>query len=113
MKIRFLRHATLIVEIGGLKILVDPMLSPSGASDAIPNTPNQRRNPLIDLPLPNEKLFDLIFNLDALLSIAKNSDKNKSFKKILVVISCTPAADPSPFMRSDQGRMGSVDGCRH
>jgi L-ascorbate metabolism protein UlaG (beta-lactamase superfamily) len=74
MKIHFLRHATSIIDINGFQILVDPMLSPSGAMDAISHTPNPRRNPLIDLPLKNEKLFDLIYSVDAILITHTHSD---------------------------------------
>jgi L-ascorbate metabolism protein UlaG (beta-lactamase superfamily) len=34
------------------RILVDPMLRPAGSTPPIENTPNQRPNPLVDLPLP-------------------------------------------------------------
>lgn len=48
--IRLLRHATLVVEYAGVELLVDPMLSPEGANDPVPNSPNDRRNPLVPLP---------------------------------------------------------------
>jgi len=48
--IRLVRHATLLVEVGDVTVLVDPMLSEAGALDPIPNTPNDRRNPLVGLP---------------------------------------------------------------
>jgi L-ascorbate metabolism protein UlaG (beta-lactamase superfamily) len=54
MNIHFLRHATLILNIDGLKILVDPMLSPVGAMDPVANAANQRRIPLVDLPVTPE-----------------------------------------------------------
>lgn len=50
MEIRLVRHATLIVRLGGKTLLVDPMLGPPGAMPPIPNTPNDRRNPLVPLP---------------------------------------------------------------
>ena len=50
MDIRLVRHATLVVRLGGKTLLVDPMLSPPGAMPAIPNSPNDRRNPLVPLP---------------------------------------------------------------
>ncbi len=50
MEIRLVRHATLVVRLGGKTLLVDPMLSPPGAMPPIPDTPNDRRNPLVPLP---------------------------------------------------------------
>ncbi|MFB6170635.1 MAG: MBL fold metallo-hydrolase [Haloarculaceae archaeon] len=49
-RLRLLRHATLTVETGGQVLLVDPMLSDPGAIPPIPNSPNDRRNPLVELP---------------------------------------------------------------
>ncbi|GGL48964.1 MBL fold metallo-hydrolase [Halocalculus aciditolerans] len=50
MDVTLLRHATLLVELDGVRFLVDPMLSDAGANPPVENTPNQRRNPLVDLP---------------------------------------------------------------
>jgi L-ascorbate metabolism protein UlaG (beta-lactamase superfamily) len=94
MKIHFLRHATSIIDIDGFQILVDPMLSPSGAMDAIAHTPNPRRNPLIDRPLNNEKLFDLIYGLDTILVTHTHSDHwDKAAQSLLpehVELLCQP-----------------------
>jgi L-ascorbate metabolism protein UlaG (beta-lactamase superfamily) len=54
MRITLLRHATLLVELGGRRVLVDPMLGSVGAYPPIENTPSPRRNPLVplaDVPL--------------------------------------------------------------
>jgi L-ascorbate metabolism protein UlaG (beta-lactamase superfamily) len=48
--IQLVRHATLLVRTGGVTFLVDPMLDEPGARAPIPNTPNDRRNPLVGLP---------------------------------------------------------------
>ena len=48
--VQLIRHATLQVTIGGHTFLVDPMLDEQGARPPIPNTPNDRRNPLVPLP---------------------------------------------------------------
>lgn len=58
--IRLVRHATLLVELAGRRLLVDPMLSEAGAMDPIPDSPNDRRNPLRELP-------DVELDADALL----------------------------------------------
>jgi L-ascorbate metabolism protein UlaG (beta-lactamase superfamily) len=52
VRLTLVRHATLIVETSHGRILVDPMLRAAGSTPAIENTPNQRPNPLVDLPLP-------------------------------------------------------------
>jgi L-ascorbate metabolism protein UlaG (beta-lactamase superfamily) len=48
--ITLLRHATVVVEIGGERILVDPMLDAAGARGPVAGTPHPRDNPLVDLP---------------------------------------------------------------
>jgi L-ascorbate metabolism protein UlaG (beta-lactamase superfamily) len=50
MDLRLLRHATLLLEVGGHCILVDPMLNPAGVSPPVANTANDMPNPLVDLP---------------------------------------------------------------
>ena len=62
MRLRLIRHATLLVELAGRCLLVDPMLDPAGARPPVANTPNERRNPLVELPEPPELL---VRNLDA------------------------------------------------
>ena len=54
MRLRLIRNATLALECAGRRLLVDPMLDPAGARDPVPNTPNDRRNPLVELPEPAE-----------------------------------------------------------
>lgn len=51
MRIRLLRHATLLVETAGQRFLVDPLLGPAGSQPPIPETPNPRPNPLVGLPV--------------------------------------------------------------
>ena len=67
MKIHFVRHATFAFEMGGARLLVDPMLGEAGTAPAVPNTPNERPNPLVDLPFGDEVLLELIENTDAVL----------------------------------------------
>lgn len=67
MKIQLLRHSTLLIEILHKKLLVDPMLAAAGAADPIANTPNQRRNPLVDLPMGDNALLEIIQSLDGVL----------------------------------------------
>lgn len=52
MRLTLLRHATLIVETGGHRLMVDPMLDAANARGPVRGTPDERPNPLIDLPVP-------------------------------------------------------------
>ncbi|HKD03566.1 MAG TPA: MBL fold metallo-hydrolase [Terriglobales bacterium] len=52
MKLRLIRHATLLVDYNGQRFVVDPMLDDAGARPAIENSPNPSMNPLVPLPLP-------------------------------------------------------------
>jgi len=58
MKLQLVRHATLLLDYAGMKILVDPMLSDAGAMSAIQNSPQPRPNPLVPLPFPVEQVLD-------------------------------------------------------
>lgn len=51
--IQLVRNATLLIEYGGKKILVDPMLSPKGA---IESWAGIERNPTIELKMPVENI---------------------------------------------------------
>jgi L-ascorbate metabolism protein UlaG (beta-lactamase superfamily) len=64
IEITLVRNATLLVELGGRRLLVDPMLDDVGARPPVENTANQRRNPLVPLPLPVEQI---VHGLDAVL----------------------------------------------
>jgi L-ascorbate metabolism protein UlaG (beta-lactamase superfamily) len=66
MKIQLLRHATCLISYQGKKILLDPMLSPAGVMEAIPNVPNPANNPLLDLP-DTVDLAELTAHLDAII----------------------------------------------
>lgn len=50
MEITLVRHATLLVKISGKTLLVDPMLGSAESMPPIQNSPNDRRNPLVQLP---------------------------------------------------------------
>lgn len=67
MQIHFLRHATLVLTMNNLTLLVDPMLSPLEAMDPIPNAGNQRRIPMVPLPLSDEELQQVLGSIDAVV----------------------------------------------
>ena len=52
VRLRLIRNATLELDYAGRRLLVDPMLDPASARPAVANTPNDRRNPLVELPEP-------------------------------------------------------------
>jgi L-ascorbate metabolism protein UlaG (beta-lactamase superfamily) len=58
MRLRLIRHATLELDYAGRRLLVDPMLDPAGAREPVENTPNDRRNPLVELPEPAEAVAE-------------------------------------------------------
>ena len=71
MRITLVRNATLIVEIGGKRILVDPMLDDMGARPAIEGTRNQVANPTAPLPFPAE---EVVRDLDAIVITHRHRD---------------------------------------
>ena len=71
MRIQLVRNSTLLIEIGGLKLLLDPMLDPAGARPPVEDTPNQKRNPLVDLPGPAPRYVE---GIDAALITHTHAD---------------------------------------
>lgn len=66
--VQLVRNATLLIEYGGKKILVDPMLSPKGAIDSWAGI---QRNPTIDLKMPVE---DVVKGVDLVLVTHTHED---------------------------------------
>jgi len=64
VKLTLIRSATLRLEYDGHTLLVDPQLDPAGAREAVPNTPNPRRNPVCELPIAAEQVVE---GIDAVL----------------------------------------------
>jgi L-ascorbate metabolism protein UlaG (beta-lactamase superfamily) len=50
VRLTLVRHATLLGELDGRRVLVDPMLGDAGAYPPVENTPSPRPNPLVALP---------------------------------------------------------------
>lgn len=65
MRLRLIRSATLILEIAGKRILVDPMLAEAESIGPRPNFPDDRRWPLVPLPVPASEVTK---DLDAILA---------------------------------------------
>jgi L-ascorbate metabolism protein UlaG (beta-lactamase superfamily) len=64
VRLTLLRHATLVVEIAGRRLIVDPMLDAADARGPVRGTPNERPNPLVDLPVPAS---DAVAGVEAVL----------------------------------------------
>jgi L-ascorbate metabolism protein UlaG (beta-lactamase superfamily) len=71
MRVTLIRSATLVLELRGRRILVDPMLDPAGARPPIQQTANPVRNPTVELPLPVE---NVLAGLDAVLVTHRHQD---------------------------------------
>jgi L-ascorbate metabolism protein UlaG (beta-lactamase superfamily) len=71
MRLTLVRSATLILELRGRRVLVDPMLDDAGARPPIEQTANQVRNPTVPLPFPAE---ELVRGLDAVIVTHRHRD---------------------------------------
>ncbi len=71
MRVTLIRNATVVVEVNGRRILVDPMLDPAGARPPIESTANPVRNPTVELPLVPE---EVVRRLDAVLVTHRHKD---------------------------------------
>lgn len=74
MQVQFIRNATLLLQVAGKTILVDPMLAPQGHYDPAPMSANDRRVPLVDLPFPAAELPALLRTVDAVLLTHSHPD---------------------------------------
>jgi L-ascorbate metabolism protein UlaG (beta-lactamase superfamily) len=96
MRLTLIRHATLLVELAGRRVLVDPMFDDADARPPVENTPNQRRNPLVPLPLPPA---ELVRELDAVFVTHLHSDHFDDTAAQLVPrnvpVFCQPEDEPS------------------
>jgi L-ascorbate metabolism protein UlaG (beta-lactamase superfamily) len=71
VRLTLVRHATLLLETSRGRILVDPMLRAAGTTPPIENTPNQRANPLVELPTPPA---DVVAGVDLCIVTHLHSD---------------------------------------
>jgi L-ascorbate metabolism protein UlaG (beta-lactamase superfamily) len=62
--VTLVRNATLLLEVGANRVLVDPALDQMGARPPVENTANQKPNPLVPLPFP---AAEIVRNLDGVL----------------------------------------------
>jgi L-ascorbate metabolism protein UlaG (beta-lactamase superfamily) len=67
MLVRFIRLATFVFEAGGARVMVDPMLGHACTAQPVANTPNQRRNSLVYLPLSDEETTAALQEINVVL----------------------------------------------
>jgi L-ascorbate metabolism protein UlaG (beta-lactamase superfamily) len=96
MRMTLIRSATVILEVRGRRILVDPMLDPAGARPPIANTANPVRNPTVELPMP---AADVVSGLDAVLVTHCHKDHFDDTAERLVPrdvpVFCQPEDEPT------------------
>jgi len=56
-RLQLVRHATLKIEIAGMRLLFDPMLAEVASTPPIQNGPDDRKNPLVPLPMSIDELL--------------------------------------------------------
>ena len=71
MRLTLVRSATLLLELRGRRVLVDPMLDDVGARPPVEQTANAVRNPTVPLPFPAE---EVVRGLDAVLVTHRHRD---------------------------------------
>ena len=71
MRVTLIRNATIILELSGRRILVDPMLDAARARPPIENTANPVPNPTVGLPFPAE---EVVRGVDAVLVTHRHRD---------------------------------------
>jgi len=71
MRLTLIRHATLLLELEGRRVLIDPMLDDAGTRPPVDNSPNPQRNPLVPLSLPPK---ELVRELDGVFVTHLHSD---------------------------------------
>lgn len=71
MRLTLVRNATVVLELAGRRILVDPMLDEVGARPPIQGTRNPVPNPTVPLPFPAE---DVVRGIDAVVVSHRHRD---------------------------------------
>jgi L-ascorbate metabolism protein UlaG (beta-lactamase superfamily) len=71
MRLTLVRNATLILEVRGKRVLVDPMLDDAGARPPVEGTANPVPNPTVPLPFPAE---EVVRGIDAVVVTHRHRD---------------------------------------
>ncbi|MFT3910029.1 MAG: MBL fold metallo-hydrolase [Ferruginibacter sp.] len=93
--IRLLRHATLVIKIGNIQLLVDPMLAAKDEMDPVQNCGNDIRIPMVDLPFTKSELEKILNEVDAIVITHTHRDHWDKVAQDLVnknkIIFCQPS----------------------
>jgi L-ascorbate metabolism protein UlaG (beta-lactamase superfamily) len=81
MRLTLVRSATVLLELRGKRVLVDPMLDDAGARPPVEQTANPARNPTVPLPFPAE---EVVRGLDGVLVTHRHRDHLDSRAEELV-----------------------------
>ncbi|HEX4746994.1 MAG TPA: MBL fold metallo-hydrolase [Gaiellaceae bacterium] len=96
MRITLFRNATVVVELAGKRILVDPMLDDMGARPPIEGTANQIANPVVPLPFPAE---EVVRDLDAAIVTHRHRDhldtRGEELLPRNIPVFCQPEDEPA------------------
>ena len=99
MKIRQIRNATIILEFGSHRILVDPMLASKGALPPLRLFGARLRNPLVDLPESAANALDSVTH--CLITHCQNGDfdhldqaASRWLREKQIPVICTPRDAP-------------------
>jgi L-ascorbate metabolism protein UlaG (beta-lactamase superfamily) len=71
VRLTLVRNATLILEVDGRQVLVDPMLDDAGTRPPVESTRNPVANPTVPLPFPAE---DVVRGVDAVVVTHRHRD---------------------------------------
>ena len=71
MRLTLVRNATVVVELAGRRLLVDPMLDDAGTRPPVDNTANPTANPTVPLPMPAE---EVVRGLDGIIVTHRHRD---------------------------------------
>lgn len=108
LEIQLIRNATLLINLDGKKILIDPMLGEVGSIKTVPLTKNKEKNPIVPLTVPLQKITDI----DAVLITHLHFDHfDEEARKILpknIPIFCQPQDEVS-IRKSGFNNVTSID----
>lgn len=104
MNLHFLRHATFVLELNGVRLLVDPMLSAKDAMEPVGDAANTDRIPMMPLPLDQHALKALLQQVDAVVVTHMHRDHWDGAAQALIRKDMTLLCQPSDEVAlRDQG----------
>ena len=108
MNFHLIRHATMIITVHGLDILVDPMLAAARTTDPITNTSNQQRNPLVELPFDENSLNKHLAGVNGVIVTHLHTDHWDAHARELLSKSLTIFCQPEDRLRIEEAGFKAV-----